>query len=430
MDSLFVRGGTPLNGSVRIQGSKNAVLPMMAAALLHNGVTVLKNCPRISDVFFMAEILKSLGAQILWEGHTMRLDCTQLHSWKIPSIYGVQMRSTTMLLGSLLGRMGKCEMPYPGGCVIGKRPIDIHIDGLKSLNVRTEERPCVIRAGTTQLLGTSYLFPGKSVGATENMIMAAVFAKGKTSLYGCSVEPEVVWLCRFLMKMGARIRGIGTENIQIEGVSRLKDIVFEVPSDRIVAGTYLLAGAITRGRVILEDAPQEEMGSILHAYEKMGGQYEQSSGKLITDSGKIHCPLLFIETEVYPGLPTDLQSQLMAVLTTIRGTSVIRENVFEDRFKIVSELVRMGAQITVEGKNAFITGVSELTGAHVYAKELRGGASLVLAALAAKGVSCIENYRYIERGYEDICRDITALGGTILRNEDEKTDEEAKNAGI
>lgn len=430
MDSLFVRGGTPLNGSVRIQGSKNAVLPMMAAAILHNGVTVLKNCPRISDVFFMVEILKSLGAQIAWEGHTMHMDCTQLHSWKIPSIYGVQMRSTTMLLGSLLGRMGKCEMPYPGGCVIGKRPIDIHIDGLRALNVRTEERPCVIRAETEGLKGASYLFPGKSVGATENMIMAAVFARGKTFLYGCAIEPEVVWLCRFLVKMGAKIRGIGTENLQIEGVRRLKDTVFEVPSDRIVAGTYLLAGAITRGKIVLEDAPYEEMGSILMAYEKMGGQYEYSSGKLITDSGRIDTPLLFIETEVYPGLPTDLQSQLMAVLATISGTSVIRENVFEDRFKIVPELVRMGAYITIEEKNAFITGISQLKNAHVYAKELRGGASLVLAALAANGISCIENYRYIERGYEDICRDITALGGNIWRNEDEKSDEKTKNKRI
>lgn len=423
MDSLFVHGGKPLNGTIRIQGSKNAVLPMMAAAILHNGVTVLKNCPRISDVFFMAEILKSLGAQIGWEGHTLRMDCSGLHSWKIPSIYGVQMRSTTMLLGSLLGRMGKCEMPYPGGCVIGKRPIDIHIEGLRSLNVKTKERPCAIKAKTEGLVGASYLFSGKSVGATENMIMAAVFAKGRTCLYGCSIEPEVVWLCRFLMQMGAKIRGVGTENLQIEGVNRLKDTVFQVPPDRIVAGTYLLAGAITRGKVILEDVPYEEMTAILQAYEKMGGQYEYSSGKLVTDSRKVGTGLPFIETNVYPGLPTDLQSQLMAVLTTVSGDSVLRENVFEDRFKIVPELVRMGAQITVKGKDAYITGNTELTGAHVYAKELRGGASLVLAALAATGNSCIENYHYIERGYEDICGDIAALGGDIRRNEDEKVDE-------
>lgn len=417
MGSLFVRGGIPLHGTVSIQGSKNAVLPMMAAAILHSGTTILKNCPRISDVLFMTEILKSLGAKIDWEGHTMRIDCASLHSWKIPSIYGVQMRSTTMLLGSLIGRMGKCEMPYPGGCMIGKRPIDLHIDGLKALNVQTEERTCAIRAETKALTGGSYCFRGKSVGATENMIMAAVFAKGCTILSGCSIEPEIVWLCRFLVNMGAKIRGIGTGNLQIEGVRELKDSEFSVPSDRIVAGTYLLAGAITRGTVILEDAPVEEMGSILSAYKKMGGQYEHSSGKLVTNSGKICSPLLFIETEVYPGLPTDLQSQLMAVLATIPGNSRIRENVFEDRFKVVADLNKMGCSIAVRNRDAYIHGVSVLHGAEVTARELRGGAALVLAALAAEGNSCIQNYHYIERGYEDISRDLALLGGVCRRGD-------------
>lgn len=419
MGSLFVQGGMPLHGTVRIQGSKNAVLPMMAAAILHRGTTILKNCPRISDVLFMTEILKSLGANIEWEGHTMKIDCASLHSWKIPSIYGAQMRSTTMLLGSLIGRMGKCEMPYPGGCMIGKRPIDLHIDGLKALNVQTYERTCAIRAETKALVGGSYCFRGKSVGATENMIMAAVFARGCTLLYGCSVEPEIVWLCKFLVNMGAKIKGIGTGSLQIEGVRSLKDSEFFVPTDRIVAGTYLLAGAITRGTVTLENAPVEEMGSILQAYEKMGGQYELSSGKLITNSGRICSPLLFIETKVYPGLPTDLQSQLMAVLATIPGCSVIRENVFEDRFKVVAELNKMGCCISVKDRNAYIQGVSALQGAQVTAKELRGGAALVLAALAAEGDSCIQNYHYIERGYEDISRDITLLGGICRRGESE-----------
>lgn len=423
MDSLFVQGGVKLNGSVRIQGSKNAALPMMAAAILHNGVTVLKNCPRISDVFFMAEILKSIGAKITWNGHTLQIDAKNLHSWKIPSIYGVQMRSTTMLLGSLLGRMKKCEMPYPGGCLIGKRPIDLHIHALQSLQVRLEERVSSIKAQTDKLKGTSYVFSGKSVGATENMIMSAVYAQGNTYLYGCAIEPEVTWLCRFLISMGAKIKGVGTENLWIEGVSHLQDTVFEVPSDRIVAGTYLLAGAITRGKVILEDAPYEEMGAILDTYEKMGGQYDYSSGKLITDSGNICSPLLFIETQVYPGFPTDLQSQLMAVLTTIPGKSQLRENVFEDRFKISDELIRMGAHITTVGRDAYITGGGRLQGTHVCAKELRGGAALVLAALSAQGISCVENYHYIERGYEDIGKDIAALGGCIIRNEDNKIHE-------
>lgn len=424
VDSLIVQGGIPLHGSVCIQGSKNAALPMMAAAILHKGITILKNCPQISDVYFMTEILKSLGAQISWDGHTLKIDCRSLHSSCIPSIYGMQMRSTTMLLGSLLGRLHTCEMPYPGGCVIGKRPIDIHIESLQTLNVIIEEKTCMIKAKTSGLTGCAYRFTRKSVGATENMIMASVFAKGNTYLYGCSIEPEVVWLCRFLTSMGAHIRGIGTKNLHIQGVQQLRDTIFEVPSDRIVAGTYLLAGAATRGTVILEHAPYSEMEAILQAYVKMGGQYEYISGKLVTDSTKIAKPLPFVETEVYPGLPTDLQSQLLAVLSAIPGKSILKENVFEDRFKIVSELNGMGADITAIGNEVHINGVSALHGERVYAKELRGGAALVIAALSAQGESHIENYRYIERGYEDICRDLKHMGAMIQKDKDDTVDGE------
>lgn len=419
MDSIIVNGGRPLYGSVQIQGSKNAVLPMMAAAVLHDGITVLKRCPRISDVFFMTEILKCLGAQVRWQGHTLSLDCSRINACVIPAIYGVQMRSSLTLMGSLIGRMNGFEMPFPGGCVIGRRPVDLHIQVLESLGAEVEEKECVLKAVCQKVKGFSHVFRKKSVGATENAILAAVKAEGETYLYGCSVEPEIVWLCRFLEKMGASIRGIGTENLMIQGVTRLKDVEFTVPADRIVAGTYLLAGAATRGKIVLEYAPAEEMTAILDAYKKMGGQYEVISGKLVADSRNIGHPLAYIATDVYPGLPTDLQSPLLAVLAGVPGKSHVCETVFEDRFKIVSQLNQMGACIQVDGRDAMVDGVEKLHGDRVSARELRGGAALVIAALSAQGESQILNRHYIERGYEDICKDMGALGGDIRIDKDD-----------
>lgn len=392
---------------------------MMAASVLHDGVTVLEGCPRISDVCFMTEILKCLGAQTRWEGHTLFIDGSGIHASVIPAIYGVQMRSSVTLMGSLLGRMHRFEMPFPGGCVIGKRPVDLHIQVLRSLGAKVEEKDGVLRASCESLEGFCHVFKKKSVGATENAILAAVRARGKTRLSGCSVEPEIIWLCRFLEAIGVTIRGVGTENLMITGTARLKDAAFEVPADRIVAGTYLMAGAATRGQIILEHAPVDEMTSILDAYKKMGGQYEVSSGKLVADSRGVQKPLPYIETDVYPGLPTDLQSPLLAVLAGIPGSSHVRETVFEDRYKIVPQLNRMGASISVSGRDAFVEGKPGLHGEKVSARELRGGAALVIAALSALGESQVLNRHYIERGYEDICKDIRSLGGEIRIDKDD-----------
>lgn len=419
MDSIIINGGRALAGTVRVQGSKNAVLPMMAAAVLHDGITVLKGCPHISDVYFMAEILKCLGAGVCWQGHTLRIDGSGVRDSVIPAIYGVQMRSSVTLMGSLIGRMNRFEMPYPGGCIIGRRPVDLHIQVLKALGAEVEEKEGVLRAACDGIRGFTHVFTKKSVGATENAVLAAVRASGSTYLYGCSIEPEIVWMCRLLEKMGVKIQGIGTANLIIEGTWNLKDVAFTVPADRIVAGTYLLAGAATRGCITLEGAPVEEMAAVLDVYEKMGGQYEASSGKLVADSRKVCYPLPFVETEVYPGLPTDLQSQLVVVLSGIRGRSLVRENVFEDRYKIVPQLARMGARIEIKGRDARISGVNRLHGNKVFARELRGGAALVIAALSAQGESQIWNPHYIERGYEDICKDIGALGGDIRMDKDD-----------
>ena len=413
MDRIRVEGGRALCGSVYIQGSKNAALPVMAAAVLHRGITVLKNCPCITDVSDMERILESLGARTMRRGHVLTLDCTDIRSSCVPLEYGRRMRSSVILMGSLLGRLGKVTVPYPGGCTIGRRPVDLHLKTFGQMGIHVEERRGMLCACCKKIQPVEHLFPFRSVGATENALLAAAACRGRTVLKNCAMEPEIGHLCHFLRKMGVSIRGMGTDCLVVEGGGPLRDTEFTIPPDRIAAGTYLFAGAATRGRVTLHHAPVEELTSILQVYEKMGGQYYRNSGKLVTDSRRIRYPVPYLETESYPGFPTDMQSVLMSVLATIEGDSVIREQIFEERFKIVSLLNRMGARILVDGRDALIHGTSALKGQHVFAEELRGGAALVLAGLAADGVTVIENPHFIRRGYENFCENLAALGGKI-----------------
>lgn len=414
MSGIRITGGIPLYGEVRIQGSKNAALPMMAAALLNKGTTVLHGCPRISDVFLMETILNRIGAETYWTGNTLEIHGHRVLDPKADAKAGGQMRSSVVLLGSLLGRCKEAAVPYPGGCVIGQRPIDLHIHALEQLGAVFSEEKGMLCARTPGLRGCTIQFQKKSVGATQNAILAAVCAEGKTVLKGCSVEPEVIWLCRFLKKAGAVIEGIGTETLHILGVDGLHDAEFQIPADRIAAGTYVCASAITRGDGILLEPPIEEMGALLRAYEKIGGQYRYKSGKLFLHSFHAEHPVKRLQTQVYPGFPTDLQSIFMAVLTAAEGESCIVETIFEDRFKVVSQLRKMGADIEIRGSEARITG-GNLYGTTVEASELRGGAALVVAGLAAQGETYIKNRMYIERGYEDICRDLSEMGARILR---------------
>ena len=416
MDKIHIAGGTPLHGTIRIQGSKNAALPMMAAALLYPGVSVLRNCPRIADVFCMEEILCALGADTWWQEHDLYLDCTKADKTEIPGIYTEKMRSSVILLGVLIGRYGKASMGYPGGCVIGKRPVDLHLYALRKFGVCIEEKKDFLEAGCRKLKGCEIFFAGSSVGATEQAVLTAASAEGKTRIHNCAKEPEIIWLCRFLKKMGAKIRGEGTDEIVIEGRAEMKGGDMQVPPDRIVAGTYLCAVAATRGKIEIQNPPEGELTAFLEVYRKMGGQYEWNSGKLVADSRQVRFPVPLTETSVYPGFPTDLQSPLMAVLATIPGESCIRESVFEDRFKIADELNRMGAEIRIQEREARIRGSCRLKGAKIRAQELRGGAALVIAALAAKGESIVEGYSFIHRGYEDISRDILSLGGKIRKD--------------
>ena len=385
---------------------------MMAASLLTEGCTEIRNVPRISDVFLMAEIIRDLGCRVIFEDDVLMIDASGLSGTVIPEETVGKMRSSSLLLGPLLSRGGEVTTWYPGGCVIGKRPIDLHLYALKSLGAIISEKNGKIQADCKKLKGQELNFPDRSVGATEQALLAAVLAEGETVLRNCAREPEITWLCRFLQKMGARIWHEKEGCIRVQGVTSLHGTEMLIPADRIVTGTYLCAAAASRGSVTVENAPEGEMEAFLEVYRKMGGQYEWKSGKLIANGAGIQFSVPFLETEAYPGFPTDLQSPLLAVLTTVPGISRIRENIFENRFKICSELTKMGAHIEVRGSEVKICG-SRLKGCRLRAEELRGGAALVIAALAADGESVIEGVPFIRRGYEDICRDLRYLQAEI-----------------
>ena len=416
LDEIHVIGGNCLKGSITVQGSKNTVLPIMAASLLQREICVLRGCPRILDVCYMEEILHILGVVTWWKGHDLYLDCSKVCGMEIASEYTGRMRCSVILLGALLGRNQRGVIGYPGGCVIGKRPIDLHLYALKSLGAIISEKNGKIQADCKKLKGQEINFPDRSVGATEQALLAAVLAEGETVLRNCAREPEITWLCRFLQKMGARIWHEKEGCIRVQGVTSLHGTEMLIPADRIVTGTYLCAAAASRGSVTVENAPEGEMEAFLEVYRKMGGQCRRVGGKLIVNGKNTGFPLELLETEVYPGFPTDLQSPAMAVLATIPGVSRIREKIFEDRYKTASWLCKMGAQIQIRDGVAVIYGGQPLTGCTVEAEELRGGAALVIAALAAQGITRIRGCCFIERGYEHICEDLTALGGLLIKD--------------
>ena len=368
MDYLDIEGGRPLQGEARIQGSKNAALPILSAALLHRGLTVLRNCPDITDVAAMLELLKGCGCRVRRERGTVILDARDLKSLQTEGAYAEKMRSSIMLLGSLLGRLGEVRLPYPGGCVIGKRPVDV--------------------------------------------ILLAVKAEGETILHGAAREPEVGELCRFLRSAGARIRGEGTDCIVIEGKQELHDTEFTVMPDRIVAGTYMLLLAATGGSIRLWEVPVEQLTSLWPVLGAMGVDVRTEGDRVSLARQRRKPCCLTVETAPYPGFPTDLQSPLLAALAGLPGESRITERVFEARFKIVEELRKMGADITLHGETAWIRGKT-LQGASLAARELRGGAALCIAAAGTCGESRISQYPFIARGYENIIRDLQGLGVVI-----------------
>ena len=417
MSVIQVCGLTPLKGEISIQGSKNAVLPMMAAALLHRGVTVLTNVPVIRDVACMLDILESLGCRCCHKGDCLVMDARSVTGTSIPEEYVTAMRSSIVVLSALLGRMGEGSCCYPGGCLIGARPIDLHLMALRALGADIRERDGTIEASCRKnggLKGTEIHLSYPSVGATEQAILASGLAGGVTIIHQAAREPEISQMCRFLNNMGAVICGMGTDHLMVQGVAGLHDSSFRVEGDRIVAGTYGAAVVAAGGEALLRGICPSDLKVPLEEFQKAGAAVDadEKNRQIRICMGKRPLPLL-IKTEPYPGFPTDLQSPFMAFLATAQGTSYIEEQVFEGRFATAKILEQMGAVIRTEDQRAVIEGHYPLKGAAVNACDLRGGAALMVAALAAEGDTFIGECHHIERGYEDICRDMAVLGADI-----------------
>lgn len=414
MSAIQIQGLRPLKGTVGIQGSKNAVLPMMAASLLADGVTVIRHVPEIEDVFSMMGILESLGCKCSLEKGVLTVDTKAASGHRIPEEYVGKMRSSCLLLGPLLAERGEAVTYYPGGCVIGKRPIDLHLYALKRLGASFFEAGGMILARADRLRGARIRFSYPSVGATENAILAAVTAEGETEIENCAREPEIMELCRILAAMGARIRGAGKSRIAVEGVRRLYPAEFFLGGDRICAGTYLAAAAMTAGDVTVMGAEPEDLREPVYILRRMGADISikerEKEIRLRMDQRPGPVSLC---TGPYPGFPTDLQSVFLAAASVACGESRITETVFEARFAAAALLRQFGARIRTEGQTAVALGTYPLRPGIADAPDLRGGAALVLAGLAADGLSIIGSCRHIRRGYEDLCRDLGSLGAEI-----------------
>lgn len=409
-NELYINGPQRMQGELLIQGSKNAALPILAATVLGKGIFILHHCPRISDVEHMLEMLEDAGCRVTWEGHMLIVDTRCLDNYKVNGNGAGKMRSTVTLLGSILGRMHRVAVPYPGGCTIGKRPIDLHLKGLEQLGAVFEHQEHALVGSAEVLHGAEVYLDFPSVGATENILLASVLAEGTTNIHGAAMEPEIVELASFLRKMGANIHGEGTPVITVAGVKTLHAAEYIIPSDRIVAGTYLFGAVMTRGEVRLLHVPVAHLGRLPELLQRMGAVVEMEDDWIYVRQDRQCSPVPYIVTAPFPGFPTDLQSVLMAALSTASGMSFIEEKIFEARFQIVSELQKMGASIASEEVFALIDGNAKLKGARVEAKELRGGAALIMAALAAEGETCISGMEYVLRGYEDINGDLKKLG--------------------
>lgn len=413
MEKFIVRGEVQLCGNVRVSGAKNATLPIMAATLLCSGISVIHDVPYLRDIQAMQDILTLLGAKIHRQDHTMLIDTSNVSKAEIPEHLMREMRASVFLMGPLLGRFRKVRLSYPGGCAIGPRPINLHIKALEKIGAIVDESYGFIDAEAAELTGGEVNFDFPSVGATENAMMAAVLAKGTTIIRNAAREPEIVDLQVVLNKMGAKINGAGTDTIRIDGVTRLFPAEHTVMSDRIEAGTFLMAGVITRGDIVVENIIPEYLFSVTDKLQDIGAQIITGSNYIRVKAGELRG--VDIKTLPYPGFPTDLQAPMLSLVTIAKGTSIITETIFENRFKHVDELTRMGAKIKVEGRTAIIRGVPKLTGAIVAAPDLRAGSALVLAALAAEGTSEIEQVYHIERGYENIDKKLHALGANIVK---------------
>ncbi len=416
MQELKIIGGKPLYGSVRISGAKNAALPALAATLLTDGVTTLSNMPDVRDIDSMCKLLQALGARIKRQEYSISVDTRMVNKWNAPHELVRKMRASVLVMGPLLARFGKAEVSLPGGCTIGNRPIDLHIAAMKKLGAEVSLVKGDTHLVSKRLSGTHIYFDRPTVTGTENVMMAAVKADGKTVLENAAREPEIVDLAEMLSKMGAQITGAGSDKIVIEGVQTLVPTSHKIIPDRIEAGTYAVAAAMTGGEVSLTDMKPEMISSLLSKLRAAGCTVSETDNS-ITVSGKPPFMPVDISTAEYPGFPTDLQAQFMAMMCLSNGESVVAENIFEDRFKHVPELNRLGADIVIKDRNAIVRGVNSLTGAIVTASDLRASASLVLAGLVAEDETRVLRIYHLDRGYDSMDKKLAELGADIKRTE-------------
>jgi UDP-N-acetylglucosamine 1-carboxyvinyltransferase len=415
MAKYIINGGKKLNGTVNVQGAKNSVLPLLAAALLTDETTVLQGCPNLIDITNMSRILQTLGADVSFGDNLVTISSKNLLSHEIPCRLAREIRGSIFLLGSVLGRMGVAKVAYPGGCDIGKRPIDIHIKALNELGVKTTEKYGYVYCDAKDMHAENITLSYPSVGATENVMLLTACLSGVTTLNNAAKEPEIEDLQNFLNAMGAKIEGAGTSQIKITGVKKLSGTQFKVMPDRIAAGTYLLACAATGGEITLTNVNPSHISALLNVLYGAGFNICEGENQLTIASSGGFGGFGLIQTEPHPGFPTDLQAQISTLACVANGESVINENIFETRFKHIPELIKMGAQIDVNDKTATIRGVPFLTGAEVAAGDLRGGASLVIAGLAARGTTTVNQIHHIERGYENFDAVLRSLGADIKK---------------
>jgi UDP-N-acetylglucosamine 1-carboxyvinyltransferase len=414
MDSLIIKGGTPLKGQVTVSGSKNAILPIMAASLLCSGEVVLTGVPDLEDIKVMSDALTILGAEIKREGNYLIINGRNIRSCELPEEISRKMRASNLVMGPLLARFGSAKVAYSGGCAIGSRPVDLHIKGFNNLGYKVIEKGGFMVGEGKPEAGKEILLDFPSVGATENLMMAASTIPGITIIRNAAREPEIVDLQNFLNRMGARIRGAGLDTIRIEGVTRFGSIDHAVIPDRIEAGTFMIAAAITRGDVLIENVAQAHVQPLVAKLREIGIEIIPNTiGVRVI--GSRHLRPADFKTMPYPGFPTDMQPQTMALLTTVAGTSIVVETIFENRYMHVPELRRMGADIKVEGRVAIINGKDKLEGARVEASDLRAGAALILAGLFANGTTEVGGLSHIDRGYEKIHIKLKNLGADIKR---------------
>ena len=414
MEVLVINGGQRLEGVVVVQGAKNAALPIMAATLLATGECRLQRVPRLQDVSVMAAVIRSLGMKVERRGEELLVAPESTVTPEVPAELMRQLRASNLVMGPLLGRWHYFRVPYPGGCAIGSRPMDLHIKGLMAMGAEVTEKLGYIEARTTGLRGTSFYLDFPSVGATENLMMAAALAEGVTTLYNAAREPEIVDLQNFLNAMGARIRGAGRDTIRIEGVKELKGCDYKIIPDRIEAGTFLAAAAATGGDVLVQDCQPEHLMAVLAKLREMGARIIIKK-EAIRIQGPGRPRAVDCKTLPYPGFPTDMQPQFMALMSVADGTSIMVESIFENRFKHAAELRRLGADIKIEGRVAVINGVPGLSGSMVEASDLRAGAALVIAGLLAEGQTLVEGVHHLDRGYEQLEKRLGDLGADIQR---------------